>query len=357
MKLRLYTIADKRPDFLRLQFESLEKYLLDDFELIVINNAVERGSRERHREISSLCKVLGVREVRIGRFPVRSVAGLPPMTLTREYRNPSFAAAYPLKRIWKRMISENRDGAFVFFDSDMFLIRKISILAEFGDGDAALIPQFRGLKNGGRDAKVHYFSPAFGLYFPAKIPKLRSWLWDPSFSRRTYINGEVVDVGGRVHHWLRKNSLKNFCLAETEIYDFEEIDKEVFRIRGHHNGNFGFELTYHQESGAIGDFKADVPVSESGKLFVLPHLDENYPEVLQKRIASLFDRFISGRDIYPQPLRLAFLHPENSVIDVSPFIVHHKAGSGYLGEPETYLAEKMGFVERMVLGNLTCPLF
>ena len=40
-KITIYTAADKRPDFIHLQYETLKKYIKDDFEYIIFNNAID----------------------------------------------------------------------------------------------------------------------------------------------------------------------------------------------------------------------------------------------------------------------------------------------------------------------------
>ena len=37
MTIKIYTLSDKRPDFIKLQYETIKKHVTDDFEYVVIN--------------------------------------------------------------------------------------------------------------------------------------------------------------------------------------------------------------------------------------------------------------------------------------------------------------------------------
>jgi hypothetical protein len=52
MKVKIYTYPDKRPDFILRQKKSLEFFLKDDFEYIIMNNG---SSPELRGEIEKIC--------------------------------------------------------------------------------------------------------------------------------------------------------------------------------------------------------------------------------------------------------------------------------------------------------------
>lgn len=53
-KITIYTVADKRPDFIPVQYDTLKKYIRDEYEYIVLNNAID--SRYRKRRFSNCVK-------------------------------------------------------------------------------------------------------------------------------------------------------------------------------------------------------------------------------------------------------------------------------------------------------------
>ncbi|MBU3940491.1 MAG: hypothetical protein KKH88_00995, partial [Nanoarchaeota archaeon] len=56
--IKIYTYADKRPDFIPYQFKSLKHFLTDEFEYIVFNNATNSFNRWK---INNLCNKLGIK--------------------------------------------------------------------------------------------------------------------------------------------------------------------------------------------------------------------------------------------------------------------------------------------------------
>jgi hypothetical protein len=60
MKVKVYTMAYNRPDFIPLQQMTFSKFLKDDFEYIVINSAVTENN---DLEIKETCKRLGIKYI------------------------------------------------------------------------------------------------------------------------------------------------------------------------------------------------------------------------------------------------------------------------------------------------------
>jgi len=61
--IKIYTLSHHRPDFIPLQYESIKKYVKDEFEYIVINNAVD--NEKNSSEIERVCKDLGVSTIKV----------------------------------------------------------------------------------------------------------------------------------------------------------------------------------------------------------------------------------------------------------------------------------------------------
>ena len=56
--INIYTFADKRPDFIQLQFESLKKFISNNFEYHVFNNA---SNPNLESQINSICQQLKIK--------------------------------------------------------------------------------------------------------------------------------------------------------------------------------------------------------------------------------------------------------------------------------------------------------
>lgn len=65
MKITIATLANKRPDFIELQYRSILQYVKDEqIEYVVFNNAFD--DRCRFNAIEDICHTLGVRSVAVG---------------------------------------------------------------------------------------------------------------------------------------------------------------------------------------------------------------------------------------------------------------------------------------------------
>lgn len=346
MTIILYTLVDKRPDFLPLQFASMTKYLQDSFELVVINNAVE--SIDRRKKISSICRDLGVRTLEVSRDRFSFTGGEPTFTINGNYRNPTLACAYPIQSFWQTMIEENRNSTFAIIDSDMFFFREISLLDQIGGSDGSIIPQFRGFRGPGNGFDVKYPWNAFAVFTPRRIPHLGALRWDPGYRRWSKVNGHAVDVGGRGHFWLEQNKPSFVSMAETEITAFERITSDVAEVQSHLNGNFSFSFS-HQQSGeplqALSGLDDGSALIEQLSVSGTHH---GGVEHLLRRTAGIFSDLVLERRNYGQPSRIGFIHFDGYELDETPFIVHHKAGSGYLGMGEQYLAGKLSYISELI---------
>ena len=52
-KILIYTFAYNRPDFIEIQYHTFKKFLKEEFELVVFNDA---RKEEMKQEIDSMCK-------------------------------------------------------------------------------------------------------------------------------------------------------------------------------------------------------------------------------------------------------------------------------------------------------------
>ncbi len=348
MKITLYTAADKRPDFIEPQYRSIKKYLTDDHEIVVLNNAF--GSKNRRKEISDICMRLGIRCIEVKKDPRFTTIGKQKVfTWLGSYRNANVGTAYPIKWAWETMIEENKDGMFAIIDSDMFLARKISLIDETGENDAAFIIQYRGLelKEGRRKEKFSYIWNAFCIFRPSRISALKEMNWDCGVVKEAFIEGLSVDVGGYIHYWLKKHSIRFKHISELALHHFDEKGDSQFYLEATLNGNYHFSFDYDRNDGTTSNYRSHESGWKKGSL-VLPHLPEKYEEILVKKIVSYFETYIFGKQSYPSPTFLGFIEFEDGVVKNRPFIVHSKAGSGYMRFGEEYGRLKLLFIEKIL---------
>ena len=116
MKITIATLANIRPDFIELQYNSIKRFVKDkDVDYVVFNNASE--SKERFEEIRSICGKLGVKHI-----PVKK------RNIIFKWVNENISkfVARSLNYIWKNNLQLEND-IVVIIDSDMFFIKEIYI--------------------------------------------------------------------------------------------------------------------------------------------------------------------------------------------------------------------------------------
>lgn len=343
-KITLYTTADKRPDFIPLQHRSLKRFLKDEYEFVVLNNALD--SKSRREEISSICKELGIRCVDVRKEARLSVIGEQKVfTWLGSYRNANVGTAYPIKWAWDMMIDENKDNLFAIIDSDMFLCRDISFSEEMGDNDASIIIQHRGLEDKRQRADVTYIWNAFCIFDPSRIPALKEMNWDCGIIPKTFINGYSVDVGGYIHYWLQENNLKFKHITELAVHKFNQIDDNSYYLEGTLNGNYHYSFEYEKGSRKTSGYKSYERDWQPGDK-VLPHLPFGYEETLMQKTINCFETYLLDKQTYPSPTFIGFIEFESEGTENRPFIIHSKAGSGYMKFGDEYGKLKLQFIEK-----------
>ena len=107
MKVKIFTIANIRPDFIEIQYESIKKYLKDkDFEFIVYNNSF--NNKKRYELIENICRKLKIENIKVNHY--------------RDNKNDaSLIVADSLNYIWNKYLKYEKD-ILLYIDSDMFLI-------------------------------------------------------------------------------------------------------------------------------------------------------------------------------------------------------------------------------------------
>ena len=106
--IKIYSIHFNRPDFVHLQSRTLKKFLNDEFELIVVNNA---NVKNLHEAISKACKIEGIREIRVDRNIDYNAA--------RAY--PGYHHSIAMNEIMATEIKVHNDIC-VILDGDVFLL-------------------------------------------------------------------------------------------------------------------------------------------------------------------------------------------------------------------------------------------
>lgn len=247
--IKIFTFAAHRPDFIGLQLHSFRKYLRDDFEFVVFNNARFDNRGASYEAVRQACEREGVRSIDIE----KDSAVLDKCQSTEssctifdglgQYFNANVACAYPLCWAWEHVISKEQQPIAVF-DSDLFMVQPISLLEALRGYDICGIPQHRPSPDGG---VIKYLWNAFFMVNLPSIPEPKNLNWYCG-----QVHGVPVDVGGQTSQYLNAHPevrvselLSHHSLAEN-IDEFYVGGSTLLHYRSGSNWN-NMTSDYHQE--------------------------------------------------------------------------------------------------------------
>ena len=222
MKLRIYAPHLNRPEFIRIQLASIQAHILDDWEYIVVNDAInepyiynflEKGMRDT---LSETCKELGVQclefpqDLHMHRdilFPNLQFFG----------NNPSTRASDVYQ--WTLNHSLDFDGLVVIMDGDMFFVKDVSLLQKMNTANLAFLPQCR--------EGIEYPWLNLVSFYPKRTPNIRDFSYDCGS-----VNGVSLDSGGLSYYYLQNNKenlvLRYISQGRIACANQEPFIKEAF---------------------------------------------------------------------------------------------------------------------------------
>lgn len=174
-KVLIITYSYNRPDFIEWQYKTFEKFLLDDYEFVVFNDARDV---EIKNEIEAICSQYNIACIRVPQNHQGNSPGA----------RHQYAINYSLTTI-----GFSYEGIVCIFDGDMFLVKKFSIIDFMKNVDIAALPQCRA-------NNVFYLFPGLVFMNMCTLPNKKTMNWSGG-----YVNGSAVDTGGQMHHYLINN--------------------------------------------------------------------------------------------------------------------------------------------------------
>jgi len=233
--IKIFTFAVNHPEFLRLQMRSFQRYLEEDFEFVIFNNALfdymngnnaqsilmegqsigatvidvekDQGIIDRCQEMEKSCSIFN----RNG-----------------QYSNANVAHAYALCWAWEKFISEEK-GPIAILDSDIFLIEPTKLTEAIQYEGRCIID---GRTH--RDGRVfRYMWPTLFLADMARLPNPKTLSWWCG-----QIEGVPVDVGGQTHHYLKAHpeiiieGINREHFSDSESCEFHPANYDEFYLNG-----------------------------------------------------------------------------------------------------------------------------
>jgi hypothetical protein len=303
--VKIYTLADKRPDFIEMQYASMKKNIIGEFEYIVINNCID--SKERATEINQICEKLNIKHEPVELLPELNNGSYS----NGVYKTANTACLYPLTWLMQKKIEDVK--LFCFIDSDMFFIDKFDIYSIFDKHDFTFMPQYRG------DFK--YVSPAIFFLNKNKVLNYKTLDWN-------FYNSKfgITDVGGCTNDFLNKNpDVNNGYIEQYSIYTISYYGN-IKNIHIILNGNINYEILENRKNNTLISVKqtGGNKAESEGRSFEYQDLSENYSEKIYLEYLKIKNKI--KNNMSQNPIHTGFM----KMMDDERFcILHYQTGSNY----------------------------
>ncbi len=187
-KVLIFTYAYNRPDFIEIQHKTFKKYLKDEYEFIVFNDA---RNHNMENQINHMCTHYGIRCIRIP----QEIHSRPYLQRwpSENYNDPAVrncnVVQYSLNKV-----GFDHDDIVALLDSDLFLVKEFSIRTYMQGQPVAGVHQSRAT------GRIRYLW--IGLIFldMAILPDKRTINFNCG-----RVHGVSVDAGGHSHYYLERH--------------------------------------------------------------------------------------------------------------------------------------------------------
>lgn len=178
-KILIITPTSNHPEYITLQDLSFKKYLQDAYEFIVFNDAIDEKTI---KEIDATCATLNIQSIRVPQEnrPIGTVVSWA-----------SYRHGQTLNYIMES-IAATRKNIVAIIDSDMFLIKKFSIVDYLKGYDIA------GLGRGPDNDKMAYMWPGLLFFRMQALPNKNQMNFMPEDNLH-------FDTGGSLCHYFQAN--------------------------------------------------------------------------------------------------------------------------------------------------------
>jgi hypothetical protein len=218
-KLLIITHNFNQPSFIELQYKSFKKFLVNDFEYVVFNDAIDPQLAE---QICSTCKRFGIDCYRI---PQENRTA---RQVKINLKNGNFWAAArhgQAIRYSMEVLGFKHHGPVMMIDSDMFLIKSFNAQDFMQNNHIAGLRQVR-------NGKINYLWGGLIFFRMDKLPHKESM----NFSNGL-IDGTYVDSCGYLHYYFKENPDIKILYFEQDFRHFLDTHLRSYGIATHYNGN------------------------------------------------------------------------------------------------------------------------
>lgn len=215
-KVKIYTFADKSPQFIEWQNYCFNKFIKDDFEFIVVNNA---STETIEKCINYECESFGIKCIDAGK---------------KDLSHACFSCAVPIQWCIDEIISKDKDCISVVVDSDLILFKDFSFNKFMEGYDLAGIPQSR---DGGYKF-IEYIWNCFMIFDNDTMPNIKNFDVGPGMIWKA-----PGDVGLMTYYYILNNpSCRWRKITNTSIIVEEFISLFPEHARPFYTLDLGMEI-------------------------------------------------------------------------------------------------------------------
>jgi hypothetical protein len=290
-RLKIYTFADKNPEFIQLQIDSFKLHMDDgNTDFIIIN-----ASTSNFSEIESICEKNNIQSMKY-----TGIVTPFPHYVVEQYA-------------WFReLIQSNTKDYILIIHSDMFFINKLDYKKLLSKYNIIINPQYRDTpfyKITHGNFNYYYMWDGILLfdsqYFNEKnLTKLFDW---------GMVQG-VLDVGGQTTKLLK--SLSKEEVGFFEFWTYHELKDNVLTTGL--NGGVGFTIN-------VTDKKIETPFQMGNKSFPYETDKSDYESYIIEKSLEIKKIFIDPYD-FISPVHSDWIQVLDEPIEQA-FIFHFKSGS------------------------------
>lgn len=212
-KILIITHNYNRPDFIKIQYHTFKKFLLDEYEYVVFNDATDHALET---QINNVCSHLNIRCIRIpqeNRTQPNTAIDMSKYVFWAGLRHAE-AILYSLETI-----GFDHPGVVMMIDSDMFLAKKFSVEDYMAGYDIAGLSQTRGY--------AHFLWAGLIFFRMDTLPNKHSMQFKGG------VAGDIpYDTGGSLHYYFQENPSVRIRYFDQ---DFRLFIGKYFNVYGIHN--------------------------------------------------------------------------------------------------------------------------
>jgi hypothetical protein len=262
-KVVIYSTTSSRGDMVKRQYDSFKKFLKEDIRFVVLNNESENPSIKDR--IDEAARQAGAESIRTKFSNQKGPCGPKDYIPCANPRNASERHSLGLKWSWENVISNQKERYSLIIDSDMFLVKPLSVVELLDGHSIAAVPQSRGAHEGHKEGRwvCRYFCPYLVFLDMPNLPDKEMVDWNCAQVVITEGGRDYtykIDVAGRWYLYLESHpeiKLKglNGGVRYTEANwapPYDKLYKDEFLCNPAHDGHF-----FHY--GASSNWNAKTP--------------------------------------------------------------------------------------------------